>query len=202
MYRRLVNSCLRSYRGFHATRQMSLPYPYLIARIPRPDHIPASVPQIGRDLVAALKFVSRQDSSARSYTDQSTIVGWLRDPQLETVSADYDAHSIQPPDFIENPNFWNHVDEVLAKHAHEDPDLQAQAAAQRSGWMNIVDCRNPPPLGRAGEPEDILGFVEVRDKLIQPGSFQSNSMHRPVTTKGLFQLPQYLQTKLVEELSK
>ncbi|KAI8325414.1 hypothetical protein GQ54DRAFT_243682, partial [Martensiomyces pterosporus] len=100
--------------------------------------------------------------------------------------------AITPQAFIENMEFSQRVEHVVAKHAHEDPELQALAAFQKSGWMNIVDGRNPAPLGRTGNAEDIFGCVLVENKAIKEGSFQANWAHRPVTRDGLFQLPKYL----------
>ncbi|KAJ2251889.1 DNA replication protein psf2 [Coemansia sp. RSA 455] len=133
-------------------------------------------------------------------SDSSTIIGWLKG-SADNSAATTDGAKITPAQFVENREFWPHVEYVFREHAHEDPELQAQAAYQKSGWMNITDGRNPPPLGRTGEPEDIVGCVLVEDKCIKRGSFQPNPTHRPASIHGLFQLPKYLQAKLLDHLA-
>ncbi|KAJ1889158.1 hypothetical protein GGI09_008441 [Coemansia sp. S100] len=161
------------------------PYPYGLVRV-------HSDPKIASRLFG-LKFEN-------TTSDSSTIIGWLKG-SADNSAATTDGASIMPAQFVENREFWPHVEYVLREHAHEDPELQAQAAYQKSGWMNITDGRNPPPLGRTGEPEDIVGCVLVEDKCIKRGSFQPNPTHRPASIHGLFQLPKYLQAKLLDHLA-
>ncbi|KAJ2158131.1 hypothetical protein GGF46_004003 [Coemansia sp. RSA 552] len=161
------------------------PYPYSLVRDRSPKAQPASS---GGSAMAAIRFAGASPDSRNE-----SIIGW--------IAQDADDAQLGPRQFVENRAFWPVVLDVLEKHAHEDPELQAQAAFQKTGWMNIADGRNPPPLGRTGSAEDIIGCVRVDDKEIQAGSFQANLAHRPVTADGLFQLPRFLQARLVDRLS-
>ncbi|KAJ2001852.1 hypothetical protein GGI04_003580 [Coemansia thaxteri] len=168
-----------------SSAQLVNPYPYRLVR----GEPAADGPTAG---LASLRF------AAGGGGDPSSVVGWLRGGGQAAPS---DGAALRPAQFVENGRFWARVERVLARHAHEDPELQAQAAFQKSGWLNIADGRNPPALGRTGEPEDIVGCVLVEDKAIRRGSFQPNPAHRPVTSHGLFQLPQFLHARLVDDLA-
>ncbi|KAJ1949473.1 hypothetical protein FBU59_001129 [Linderina macrospora] len=170
-------------RSFSTTLARLQEYPYALRKIAHPPIAPSSAPHMP-ETMAALTFGAPENAT------RSSIVGWLKDSSAK----------IEPANFIENPDFTARIQAVLEKHAHEDPALQAQAAFQKSGWMNVADGRNPPPLGRTPAAEDILGAVLVEDKIIQPGSFQPNFVHRPVSLDGLFQLPAFLHDKLVDSL--
>ncbi|KAJ1943812.1 hypothetical protein EC988_006141 [Linderina pennispora] len=167
-------------RSFSTSLARLSQYPYTLHRIARPPVAPSSVPRMP-ETMAALTFGAPENAT------RSNVVGWLKDSSAK----------IEPANFVENPDFTARIQKVLEKHAHEDPVLQAQAAFQKSGWMNIADGRNPPPLGRTPAAEDILGAVFVENKVIKAGSFQPNFVHRPVSLDGLFQLPAFLHTKLV-----
>ncbi|KAJ1943260.1 hypothetical protein GGF37_002727 [Kickxella alabastrina] len=173
-------------RGFSTLSARLLPYPYSINFVPEPSKVSIAV-----------TFAASPDLT----TGTCKIVGWVQQ-QPTTDSPTIDGQYIRPQEFAENAEFWPQVDRILEKHAHEDPELQAQAAGIKSGWLNITDGRNPPPPSRTGAAEDIFGSVMVEDRIIKPGSFQANWAHRPVTIYGLFQLPEYLHNKLVESLSK
>ncbi|KAJ2516851.1 hypothetical protein H4217_004324 [Coemansia sp. RSA 1939] len=195
-----------AYRSFSTTHARLAPglYPYPLVRLSQPAQMPPGThtqptTQGGGsgDLPVGLAF-GRDDKAASTQgakinsSSSSNIIGWLKrknDP-------------ITPEHFIENSEFWPVVVKVLEKHAHEDPELKAQAVFQKDGWINIADRRNPPPLGRTGDPDDIFGFVLVMKKVIQPETFQSNIVHRPVTRDGLFQLPKYLHGKLLDALAQ
>ncbi|KAJ2783809.1 hypothetical protein H4R18_001484 [Coemansia javaensis] len=167
------------------------PYPYTLIR----DAAPAllhSAPQGGSRPAAALLF-----AAAGQRSSPSSIVGWILSGAGDPQQAD-----VRPQDFVENRAFWPVVERVLAEHAHEDPELQALAAFQKTGWLNIPDQRNPPPPGRVGAAEDVLGCVRIDAGRIAPGSFQHNPAHRPVSAHGLFRLPAFLHARLVDRLAR
>ncbi|KAJ2850356.1 hypothetical protein IWW36_001973 [Coemansia brasiliensis] len=184
-------------RNLWTARALHAPYPYKLILDTKPSVLPPASSQPAETSVSALRFPGKAPESSSQQSNDS-IIGWIR--ASAQIAADPQAQ-ISPQSFIENRQFWPLVLGVLENHVHEDPELQAQAAFQKTGWMNIADGRNPPPLGRTGNAEDILGCVLVKDKAMVPGTFQSNWAHRPVTTDGLFQLPKYLHTKLLERLS-
>ncbi|KAJ2434156.1 hypothetical protein GGF42_009274 [Coemansia sp. RSA 2424] len=177
--------------------RLQSPYPYRLVCVhsdPKSDEL------------FGIKFATTTTTDVNAVeetSDPSTIIGWLRGSSDNSATvAVADSTQLRPAQFIENRRFWSHVEHVLKQHAHEDPELQAQAAYHKNGWMNITDARNPPPMGRTGEPEDIVGCVLVEDKVIKQGSFQPNPAHRPVSMYGLFQLPKYLQARLIERFSQ
>ncbi|KAJ2614896.1 hypothetical protein H4S08_001498 [Coemansia sp. RSA 1365] len=177
------------WRGFRTASVQFGSYPYRLIRDTKPSVLPRNSQPDDR-ILAALMFTKPANDNARS------IIGWVYgDPGADSQS------QIDPRHFIENDRFWPAVQRVFEEHAHEDPELQALAAYQKTGWLNITDGRNPPPLGRTGNPEDIFGSVKLDDQAIKPHTFQSNLAYRPVTANGLFQLPKYLHGKLVEYLS-
>ncbi|KAJ1847324.1 hypothetical protein LPJ73_004284 [Coemansia sp. RSA 2703] len=167
-------------RAFGTSAWRHNPYPYKITRVTQPDKS-----------ATAITF-----GTTSKNIKETAVIGWLRHTNIDPLAID--GQQMRPQDFSENRLFWPQVQQILEKYAHEDPELQSQAAFFKSGWMNISDGRNPPPPGRTGDPEDILGSVLVEDKKIKQGSFQANLAHRLVTRDGLFQLPKYLQQKLAD----
>jgi hypothetical protein len=90
----------------------------------------------------------------------------------------------------QNPKFSQILHSVIAEHAHNDPNVQQQAAAlassggfnlgkqsssqfggsssqggagggNRGGFVHVSDERHMPDFGRIAEPEDIFGSLEV-----------------------------------------
>ncbi|KAG6826402.1 hypothetical protein H0H92_015967 [Tricholoma furcatifolium] len=72
----------------------------------------------------------------------------------------------------------NRVDEI-----HTNGALQLQ-----EGWMHIHDDRNIPPLGRIGDPDDIIASVLVQDSKILPETYQPMPSYRLCTSDGLLTL--------------
>ncbi|RKP03980.1 hypothetical protein CXG81DRAFT_8860, partial [Caulochytrium protostelioides] len=73
---------------------------------------------------------------------------------------------------------------------------------QVEGSLNLNDQRVYVPFGRVGDPEDILGCVEVSEGQIVPATFEPMPTWRPMTPSGgLFQLSAYLHQQLVNALS-
>ncbi|KAJ2743017.1 hypothetical protein GGI20_004069 [Coemansia sp. BCRC 34301] len=178
------------------TLQLQSPYPYRLVRV---HSDPGSSEMFG------IKFATATigNSAVEETSDPTSIIGWLKgSSDTSATAAVADGTQIRPAQFVENQQFWAHVEQVFRQHAHEDPELQAQAAYHKNGWMNIADARNPPPLGRTGEPEDIIGCVLVENKTIRQRSFQPNPTHRPASLHGLFQLPKYLQARLLDQLAQ
>jgi len=52
------------------------------------------------------------------------------------------AHPPRREDFIPGPRFTTFLQNMVAQHAPDVPEYQAQAAAQRDGWLYIVDGRS------------------------------------------------------------
>lgn len=69
-------------------------------------------------------------------------------------------------------------------------------------WLHINDERNPPPWGRIAYPEDIIGSVEIKDGVIQKGTYQPMPAHRLMTRHGIFKLSDTLTNLVVNEAKK
>ncbi|KAJ8521505.1 hypothetical protein ONZ45_g1822 [Pleurotus djamor] len=67
--------------------------------------------------------------------------------------------------FRENPAFRVLLHKAIQEGLKEDvDDIQRNGALQmQSGWMHIHDDRNIPPLGRIGDPDDILASVLIEN---------------------------------------
>jgi hypothetical protein len=89
---------------------------------------------------------------------------------------------------------------VISTRGPSDPGLRAAAAAQRDGWVYVVDLRTPGgPQGQVPS-EDIIGGFKVEEGIIVVDSYVANERHRVSTSPGLVRLPPSLRTAFVEEL--
>ncbi|KAI1331773.1 hypothetical protein F5Y16DRAFT_243528 [Xylariaceae sp. FL0255] len=111
-----------------------------------------------------------------------------------------------PRSFSENSEFMPILNQVLQRHAAQDPDLQSQAKALAGtgigGHVHLSDLRNPPDYGRIAFPEDILGSIEADAEGNIVGEFEPSGTYRIVTNEGILGLSDFLRTKLVEQLKK
>lgn len=104
----------------------------------------------------------------------------------------------KPSKFRINPTFIEALNETCAAHGHEDPILQAMAAAQDSGHLHIADEKNPPPYGRIPYPEDIVGSIRIEHGKLIKGTFQAmKEAYRPVSGNGVVKLSEYLEWKML-----
>lgn len=111
----------------------------------------------------------------------------------------------RPDDFNENPEFWRRAGHIIRDLIHEDPSYSDLVAAEtRTQYFHIYDQRLPPLFGRIPEVEDILGTVELELELeftkIVPGSFEPNSMYRPVTQYGAMLVSPFMFEALSQQL--
>ena len=65
-----------------------------------------------------------------------------------------------------------------------------------------VDQRNPPPLGRIGDPDDIIASVLVENSSVKPETYQPMPSYRMCTADGVLQLTPQLLADLVEALER
>ncbi|KAI6107777.1 hypothetical protein EDD16DRAFT_1488520 [Pisolithus croceorrhizus] len=158
----------------------------------------------------ALSFLPAPPPSSRS----ATVIGWL--PAIaEGTSRDIEAGL---DDFVENPNFRSLLQGAIRQGLREGVDeVWMNGALQlRHGWMHIhgavhahrfriltgpsntreTDSRNIPPLGRIGDPDDIIGSVLVEDSKILPDTYQAMPSYRLCTSDGPIQLTEGLARKL------
>ncbi|RDB23363.1 hypothetical protein Hypma_009472 [Hypsizygus marmoreus] len=129
--------------------------------------------------------------------DSSTVIGWLPAAASEAQEAGLN-------DFVENPKFREILHQAIQDGLRDAVDeIQINGALQlQQGWMHIHDDRNIPPLGRIGDPDDILATVLVQDSQIIVETYQPMPAYRLCTSDGLTQLTpglaQRLQTLLAE----
>ncbi|GLB39867.1 hypothetical protein LshimejAT787_0703770 [Lyophyllum shimeji] len=160
---------------------------------PTPAPTPAS-----RDQPAfALSFLE----SPPPHADSSTIIGWL--PATGT-SGSPEGQEAGLKDFVENPKFRDILHKAVQEGLRKGvDDIQINGATQlQEGWMHIHDDRNIPPLGRIGDPDDIIASVRVQDGKIMPETYQAMPAYRICTADGLTQLTPGLAQELQKHLLK
>ncbi|KAK9471734.1 uncharacterized protein V1510DRAFT_419470 [Dipodascopsis tothii] len=90
--------------------------------------------------------------------------------------------------FEPNPAFLPLVHATLAAHVAQDRFWVSLAVPYPDNYMPIYDLRAPPVHGRIPDVEDIFGMVRVDGAgAIVPGSYERNTMYRPVSPAGLCQ---------------
>ncbi|KAF7319480.1 hypothetical protein HMN09_00286800 [Mycena chlorophos] len=136
----------------------------------------------------ALSFLEKPPSAASS----STIIGWLPAASFE------DGQEAGLNDFKENAGFRAILHSAIQDGLREQvDDIQMNGATQLgNGWMHIHDERNLPPLGRIGDPDDIIATVLVEDGKIQPETYQAMPAYRICTSDGPTRLTGGLAQKL------
>lgn len=101
--------------------------------------------------------------------------------------------------FTPNEEFANFMNLVISRHGASDPALQSQARAQGDGWVFMIDLR----IGDGDEEirsEDIIGAFQTKDGEVVADSYRANPKHQLLSERGLVQLDDWLQQRLVEEL--
>ncbi|KAG9006505.1 hypothetical protein FRB94_014339 [Tulasnella sp. JGI-2019a] len=109
--------------------------------------------------------------------------------------------------FQENPPFRDLLHESIASALEGsvgdlDPVIEAEALQRGEGWLHINDHRNVPPMGRIGDPDDIIGTVMVQGGEIIASTYQAMPSYRVCTADGPTRLPEGLARKLQESLEK
>ncbi|KAF9781347.1 hypothetical protein BJ322DRAFT_1145098 [Thelephora terrestris] len=146
--------------------------------------------------VFGLSFLraSRPGEDARS----PRIIGYL--PATEA------GHAIEAGlnDFRENPAFRKILHKAVLEGLEEGVDeVQANGARQlQEGWMHIHDERNIPPLGRIGDPDDIIASVRVQDGKFLTDTYQPMPAYRMCTSDGVLKLTEGLAQKLKQVLER
>ncbi|KAH6897931.1 hypothetical protein BKA70DRAFT_1437853 [Coprinopsis sp. MPI-PUGE-AT-0042] len=103
-----------------------------------------------------------------------TVVGW--------VPMDADGKPVWSA-FKDNPAFRPILHETIYAALRDGVDEVWTNGAKQigSGWMHLHDQRNPPALGRIGDPDDIMGTVLVEDGKIKAETYQSMPSYRVCT---------------------
>ncbi|MDP7180410.1 MAG: hypothetical protein QF824_04025 [Candidatus Woesearchaeota archaeon] len=103
--------------------------------------------------------------------------------------------------FVANKEFKDFMHSIISKEIFNSPTLKEQAKKQKEGQVYIIDARTKDPKGNV-PPYDIVGVVKVEGGKLVSGSYQQNNNHALVSPEGIFQLPESLEKKLVEEVNK
>lgn len=121
-----------------------------------------------------------------------TVVGYWEPP--------WHGNANSPVGFHENPQFVELMHKVIGQVGENDPEMRATAAAQRTGWLYVIDLRTPDgPQGHV-PLKDIVGAFEIKDGEFVRGSYQRFKEHRLLTDDGPFLLPPRLQDAVIEEV--
>ena len=120
------------------------------------------------------------------------IVGILLEPAVE-------GRAPSPEAFAENPAFRTLLDEVIGRHAPDDPAIEEEARWLGSGYVYVIDGRTPDPGGRV-PPEDVVGAFQVREGVVVREPYLPNPRHRLLGENGFFRLSDTLHQRLLEEI--
>ncbi|TFL03882.1 hypothetical protein BDV98DRAFT_544371 [Pterulicium gracile] len=136
-----------------------------------------------------LSFLSSAPKTALS----ATIIGWL--PAGGDVEPGLD-------DFKENSEFRALMHASIREALEEGADdIHINGAMQlENGWMHIHDGRNPPPVARVGDPDDIIATVLVENSKIIPETYQPGPAYRLCTADGVTTLTEGLAMRLKQRL--
>ena len=122
------------------------------------------------------------------------VVGGLK--QLSNIEGE---GGFGPKDFVPNRAFADFLHRLVADHAADLLEYQAQAQKQHQGWVYVVDGRTSAPNGLI-PARDILGAFAVRGGVITPNSYVRNDKYVLYAEDGFFRLHEALKSKLMEEL--
>lgn len=129
-----------------------------------------------------------------------TILGWLPALSSEAAGTEYGGSGLN--DFHENEDFLLILHAVVKEALPEDEVWTSGAIQTQSGWMHIFDQRNPPPLGRIPDPDDIIASVRVEDGRMLTETYQPMPSYRLCTTNGVCQLTDTLMDRLKKQLKR
>jgi hypothetical protein len=162
-----------------------------------------------RDRMEASVFICRVDArgEARDYATvlppetafatglpAEAIVGILLEPAAQGRAPSPDA-------FAENPAFRALLDEVIGRHAPDEPEIEAEAARLGSGYVYVIDGRTPDPRGQV-PPEDVVGAFQVREGAVVREPYLPNPRHRLLGENGFFRVSGTLRRRLLEEIAR
>ncbi|KAJ3387218.1 hypothetical protein HDU92_002044 [Lobulomyces angularis] len=139
----------------------------------------------------------------KSRSNSNFAVSVIKSPVLKNQLLGYapKINEIDHKTFVENKSFRKIINDTISKNIHNDVVLQGWAYQQKNGYLNIQDERCYVPWGRVPDPEDIFGTVLLSQGKIVEGSFEQMPTHRMVSANGMFKLSEYLESRLIEEVT-
>ncbi|KAJ3223346.1 hypothetical protein HK099_001268 [Clydaea vesicula] len=155
----------------------------------------------------------------KSRSNSNFAVSVIKSPVLKNQLLGYapKINEIDHKTFVENKSFRKIINDTISKNIHNDVVLQGWAYQQKNGYLNIQDERCYVPWGRVPDPEDIFGtvllsqgkigkcwllfrYINFNNALVE-GSFEQMPTHRMVSANGMFKLSEYLESRLIEEVT-
>src|SRR3954467_8749780 len=115
------------------------------------------------------------------------------------IAGEFTDNSADENSFVENPVFVRFLHRCVEMFGPQSPGLRAEADRQKNGVIMVIDQRSGNILGRV-EPIDIIGGFEVIGSQVHPETYRPNPNYRLLTRAGFFQLDQYIEKKMIEEL--
>lgn len=122
------------------------------------------------------------------------IVGLLLEPAAE-------GRAPHPEAFAENPAFRALFDEVVGRHAADDPAIVDQARRLGSGYVYVIDGRTPDARGDV-PAEDVVGAFQVREGAVVREPYLPNPKYRLLGEHGFFVLSDTLHQRLLDEIAR
>ncbi|KAF6748049.1 hypothetical protein DFP72DRAFT_1015767 [Ephemerocybe angulata] len=151
--------------------------------------------------VFAISFLNQPLHNAES----SAVLGWVPVPhEAGSVTPEEIAQRVVWRDFRENASFKDILHKSLYTSLRDGKDeIWVNGAKQlQQGWMHIHDQRNPPALGRVGDPDDIIASVLVENSTVKPETYQPMPSYRVCTADGVLQLTPAMLEDLVTALQR
>ena len=112
-----------------------------------------------------------------------------------------DEIKVSQDNFISNREFKEFMQSVIAKEIFDDPSIKKQAKKSKDGYIYLIDARTLTPQGEV-PPYDIIGAVKIEKGKLVSKSYQPNKNHVLVGPKGIFQLSNFLEKRLLREINK
>jgi len=135
-----------------------------------------------------------------------TVLGWL--PAAAAAASAESGNTVEEHqaglyDFVQNDSFIDILHSSIrnALEKGRDESVRSEAVQRESGWLHINDARNIPPIGRIGDPDDIIGSVLVENGQVIPSTYQRMPSYRICTSDGPTQLSEGLLQELLDDLN-
>jgi hypothetical protein len=104
--------------------------------------------------------------------------------------------------FTPTHEFRSLLHKSIAKSVLSCPSYKTTAKLTGIGFMHVNDERVQAIWGRLNDPEDIFGTVLVKDGEVVKDTYEPMPTHRIFSASGLFQLNDYMHSRLLEDLKK
>lgn len=107
------------------------------------------------------------------------------------------AKDVAPQNFARNRIFVEYLHAFIEREGRRDSSLKAEAKKIGSGRVIVADQRGSTP---ALSEEDFFGEFDVSAGIL--GRYKRNESHRILSERGLFRLPDSLESLLITDLER